>query len=230
VDTAAGAREGLRANAIGLREVLFHNTLKVFGDGYTAGSCKGVSGVIAGSIYTVLAFGGFDGAAPLAKESKNPRKTVQKAVLFSALGIGVCYVFTTYAADVAFGPGKFAAFTISSSAAASWPGMARARYGFFWFFVFLAVVNSTIANANAGVNGASRMSYAIGRIRVTWVAQLCDLDPIGAYQFVTQAVESPLTNVCDTNYTSIAKMPKRCRPSAAYAGVHAHLSSLAASL
>ena len=44
---------------------------------------------------------------------------------------------------------------------------------------------------------------------VTWVSKLCELDPIDAYQFVTQAVESPLANVCDTNYTSIAKMPKR---------------------
>src|ERR1700685_3220448 len=44
---------------------------------------------------------------------------------------------------------------------------------------------------------------------VTWVASLCGLDHLDAYQLVTQAVESPLANVCDTNYTSIAKMPKR---------------------
>jgi DNA-binding protein Fis len=44
---------------------------------------------------------------------------------------------------------------------------------------------------------------------VTWVASLCGLDPLDAYQLVTQAVESPLANVCDTNYTSIAKMAKR---------------------
>jgi amino acid transporter len=44
--------------------------------------------------------------------------------------------------------------------------MARSLYGLFWFFVFLAIVNSTIANANAGVNIASRMSFAMGRIHV----------------------------------------------------------------
>ena len=42
--------------------------------------------------------------------------------------------------------------------------MAQSLYGLFWFFVFLAIVNSTIANANAGVNIVSRMSYAMGRI------------------------------------------------------------------
>jgi len=65
---------------------------------------------------------------------------------------------------------------------------------------------------------------------VTWVASLCGLDPIDAYQLVTQAVESPLANVCDTNYTSIAKVPKRYLRGAAYAGVHDHLRELAASL
>jgi acetamidase/formamidase len=65
---------------------------------------------------------------------------------------------------------------------------------------------------------------------VTWVGALCGLDPLDAYQFVTQAVESPLANVCDTNYTSIAKMPKRYLPKPAYGGIHAHLRELAASL
>ena len=65
---------------------------------------------------------------------------------------------------------------------------------------------------------------------VTWVAQLCGLDPLDAYQLVTQAVESPLANVCDTNYTSIAKMPKRYLAAAAFGGVHAHLRELAAAL
>jgi amino acid transporter len=42
--------------------------------------------------------------------------------------------------------------------------MARSLYGIFWFFVFLAIVNSTIANANAGVNVSTRTAYAMGRI------------------------------------------------------------------
>ena len=139
-----------------------HNTASVFGTGFTPSGYRGMSGVVAGSVYTVLAFGGFEGAAPLAEEARNPGRTVQRAVLLATLGIGVLYVFTTYAADVAFGPKGFAGFT--SSGTASWEGMARSLYGLFWFFVFLAIVNSTIANANAGVNVASRTGYAMGRI------------------------------------------------------------------
>ena len=65
---------------------------------------------------------------------------------------------------------------------------------------------------------------------VTWVAGLCGLDPIDAYQLVTQAVESPLANVCDTNYTSVAKMPKRYLRKRAFDGIHDHLRGLAANL
>lgn len=140
-----------------------HNTLSVFGTSYTAPGFKGISGVIAGSVYTVLAFGGLEGAAPLAEEARNPRKTIQRAVLLATLVIGVLYVFTTYAVDVAYGPGRFAAFA-AETGNASWEGLARSLYGLFWFFVFLAVVNSTIANANAGINVSSRTAYAMGRI------------------------------------------------------------------
>ena len=140
-----------------------HNTLSVFGTSYTPKGFRGISGVIGGSVYTILAFGGFEGAAPLGEEARNPRKTIQRAVLLATLLIGVLYVFTTYAVDVAFGPKGFSGFA-AETGSASWEGLARALYGLFWFFVFLAIVNSTIANANAGVNVSSRTAYAMGRI------------------------------------------------------------------
>ncbi|MGE5131655.1 MAG: APC family permease [Gemmatimonadota bacterium] len=141
-----------------------HNTLSVFTTKYTpAGQFHGLSGVIAGSVFTTLAFLGFESAAPLAEEARNPRRTVQLAVLLSTLFIGALYVFTTYAMDVAFGPSKFANFT-TGTGAASWVGVARALYGLFWVLVFFAIINSTLANSNAGVNVASRTAYAMGRV------------------------------------------------------------------
>lgn len=137
-----------------------HNSAQVFTTHY---SPTGISGVVGGSVFTLLAFGGFEGAAPLAEETRNPRRTIQRAVLLATLLIGLLYVFTTYAVDVAFGPKGFAGFT-TGTGAASWEGLARSLYGLFWFFVFLAIVNSTIANANAGVNVSSRTAYAMGRI------------------------------------------------------------------
>jgi amino acid transporter len=142
-----------------------NNTLSVFTTKYTTPGFHGISGVIAGSVFTILAFGGFEGAAPLAEETRDPRRNIRRAVLLSTLLIGALYVFTTYAIDVAFGPAAFHNFTTGASPTASWVGVARSLYGIFWFFVFLAIVNSTVANANAGVNVSSRTAYAMGRIR-----------------------------------------------------------------
>ena len=141
-----------------------HNTLSVFTTKYTPSGFHGLSGVIAGSVFVILAFGGFEGAAPLAEEARNPGRTVQLAVLLATLLIGALYVFTTYAVDVAFGPSGFAGFT-TGTGSASWEGLARSFYGLFWILVFLAIVNSTLANSNAGVNVSSRTAFAMGRVK-----------------------------------------------------------------
>ncbi|MBO4254428.1 APC family permease [Streptomyces griseorubiginosus] len=141
-----------------------HNTLSVFGTSHTADGYGGVSGVFAGSVYTVLAFAGFEAAAPLAEETRDPRRTMLRAVLGAALAIGLFYVVTTYAMTVYFGPDRFAGF--GASGEASWEGVARASFGLFWVLVFLAVVNSTIANANACSNVSTRTAFALARIRV----------------------------------------------------------------
>ncbi len=141
-----------------------HNTLSVFTTKYTPPGFHGFSGVVAGSVFSILAFGGFEGAAPLAEEARNPSRTIQLAVLLATLLIGALYVFTTYAADVAFGPAGFAGFT-TGTGSASWVGLARSFYGLFWILVFLAIVNSTLANSNAGVNVSSRTAFAMGRIK-----------------------------------------------------------------
>src|SRR5690349_316272 len=47
---------------------------------------------------------------------------------------------------------------------------------------------------------------------VQWVAADCGLSQLDAYQLLTQAVEAPLANVVDTNYTSVAKVKKSYLP------------------
>ncbi|MER7395170.1 APC family permease [Streptomyces sp. NPDC000151] len=176
----AGYR-GIRASArlgtvLGLFEVLVFlvfaalliigagdaNTLSVFGTSHTPDAYGGVGGVIAGSVYTVLAFAGFEAAAPLAEEAKDPRRNMRRAVLGAALSIGLVYLITTYAMAVFYGPDAFAKF--SASGPGSWDGVARASFGAFWILVFLAVANSTVANANACANVSTRTAFALGRI------------------------------------------------------------------
>jgi acetamidase/formamidase len=66
---------------------------------------------------------------------------------------------------------------------------------------------------------------------VRWVAQLTGQSELDAYQLVSQASLSPVANVVDTNYTMVAKVPKRVLGSSAadsMTGAHARLRRMAA--
>ncbi|MFI2611744.1 acetamidase/formamidase family protein [Kitasatospora sp. NPDC018619] len=64
---------------------------------------------------------------------------------------------------------------------------------------------------------------------VGWTGELLGLDQLDAYQLVSQAGLAPAANVCDTNYTMVAKLPKSLLGRArAYDGLHARLRETAA--
>ncbi len=64
---------------------------------------------------------------------------------------------------------------------------------------------------------------------VAWISAECGLDPMDAYQLLTQAAETPVANVCDPNYTVVAKIRKDWLPRhESYAGIHARLREAAA--
>jgi len=141
-----------------------NNTLSVFTTAHAnAKGFHGWSGVIAGSVFTLLAFSGFEAAAPLAEESKDPRKNVPKAIMIATVSIGAVYIFTTYAATVVFGPDRFKDFAGYNNGV-PWDGLAKGASGIFYVLVIIAIVNSTIANANAGANVFTRTAYAFGRV------------------------------------------------------------------
>jgi amino acid transporter len=77
--------------------------------------------------------------------------------------IGIFYVFCSYAGVVGWGPNSIAAYTKNTN---PWDTMAQRVWGPFHIIVILAILNSALGNANAGVNAASRMLYAMGRVHV----------------------------------------------------------------
>ena len=66
---------------------------------------------------------------------------------------------------------------------------------------------------------------------VTWLGELYGLDPLDAYQLLTQISRSPLANVVDVNYSAVTLVDKALLPpTQAYGGMHAHLRSVAKGL
>ncbi|MCH6472324.1 acetamidase/formamidase family protein [Sinomonas terrae] len=63
---------------------------------------------------------------------------------------------------------------------------------------------------------------------IGWASELTGLDTLDAYQLVSQLGLAPAANVCDPNYTMLAKLPKWALKSAeAYGGVHRRLRAAA---
>lgn len=66
---------------------------------------------------------------------------------------------------------------------------------------------------------------------VRWLGELTGLDPLDAYQLLSQISEVPLANVVDANFSCVTKAPKALLPPVtAYGGVHARLRRLASEL
>jgi acetamidase/formamidase len=65
---------------------------------------------------------------------------------------------------------------------------------------------------------------------IRWISEATGLSVLDTYQLVTQASRSPIANVCDANYTIIARMPKRYLPEADWMnGTHRRLREVATS-
>ena len=141
--------------------MLFSNTgrlnLQPFNPNHAVGHW---SGVFKGMVFAILAFIGFEASAPLGEEAKHPRRTIPRAVVGSALAIGIFYILCSYA--WVFGAG-FNNFVTQATGADPWRNLGKVFWGTGWVVVFLAICNSIAANSNAAVNAATRVFYALAR-------------------------------------------------------------------
>src|SRR3954453_16399670 len=119
-----------------------------------------LGGVFKGMVFAILAFIGFEAAAPLGEEARDPRKNIPRAVVGSAVAIGLFYVFCAYA--WVFGAG-FDDFVKQATGADPWRNLGKVFWSTGWILVFLAICNSIAANSNAAVNAATRVFYALAR-------------------------------------------------------------------
>jgi amino acid transporter len=120
------------------------------------------TGVGKGMVFAILAFIGFEASAPLGEEARHPRRAIPRAVIYSCLGIGLFYVLLSYA--WVFGEGGIGTFADKAGGSADpWRELAKVFWGGGWVLVFAAIINSIIANSNAGFNAATRVFYAMAR-------------------------------------------------------------------
>jgi amino acid transporter len=137
------------------------NTLSVFSPHAAASAHSStLHNIFLGMVFAFAALSGFEAAAPLAEEAHEPRRTVPRAVLLSAVLIGLFYILAMYTSVIAWGQHSLGGFIDSSD---PWRAMAHHLGGFWAFMVVLALLNSVVAGCQAGMNGTSRLLYAMGR-------------------------------------------------------------------
>jgi amino acid transporter len=159
-----GAFEIAVFTALALWMIVAHadqSTLQVFNPAHATGGA--LEGTFKGAVFAILAFIGFEAAAPLGEEARRPDRTVPRAVVLSALAIGAFYLLTSYAWVVGTGFDRFVAVTGDPANADPWRRLATIFWGSAWVLIFVAILNSSLASANAGVTGVSRVLYAMGR-------------------------------------------------------------------
>jgi amino acid transporter len=132
-------------------------SLQPFNPSHADGS---MGGVFKGMVFAILAFIGFEAAAPLGEEARDPRRNIPRAVVGSAVAIGIFYVFCAYA--WVFGAG-FDGFVKQATGADPWRELGKVFWSTGWILVFLAICNSIAANSNAAVNAATRVFYSLAR-------------------------------------------------------------------
>ena len=158
------------------------NSLSVFVPG-----ADGLKPALQGMVFCLLAFVGFEAAAPLAEETRDPKRTIRRAVLLSAILIGLFYIFNMYAATVYFGPdrmGEFLAFNDGDP----WSGMANEVLPTIGgLLITFAILNSCLANASAGANASTRVIFSLGRVSLLprWFAAIHETyrTPVNAVHF-----------------------------------------------
>ena len=123
----------------------------------------GQKGFFLAVVFSILIFTGFESVAPLAEETRNPKRTLPLAVLLSTSLTGIFFVVCATAILTGWGNRHIGSFASSTEAPVIL--LAKRLWGPAWVLVLIAVTNSIIAVAIAGNNAATRVFFAMGRAR-----------------------------------------------------------------
>lgn len=122
-----------------------------------------LSNVGLAAVFGFLSFAGFEGAATLGEETRNPRRNIPLAILAAVVGTGIFYVAITYTQTVGFGTNAAGVQAFASSTAPL--GDLGQRYvgSVMGTLIDLGATISAFASALGTANAGSRILFSMGR-------------------------------------------------------------------
>src|SRR4051794_35361173 len=123
-------------------------------------SPHGFNGLTTGFVFAALSFVGFEAAATLGDETREPRRIVPQAVLLSVLAVGGLYVFCVWAEVIGLGGAQANAL---DGSATPWNDLAATYASWMKWPVIIASVSSMFAVMINASNGIVRILNTMGR-------------------------------------------------------------------
>ena len=123
-------------------------------------SPHGFHGLATGFVFAALSFVGFEAAATLGDEVRQPRRLVPRAILFSSALVGLIYVFCVWAEVNGLGP---AATNRLNGASTPWNDLASTYASWLKWPVIVASVSSMFAVMINSANGVARILNTMAR-------------------------------------------------------------------
>ena len=128
---------------------------------FNPGNIASAAGFSLAIIFSVQALTGWEGAAPLAEETTDPKRNVPRSVFLSITLIGVLLVIVFWGVIVGFGVSDVSQVTASSELPAL--ALAHKLWGSLWVVLLFAFLNSVFAVCLATANVSTRMWYGMAR-------------------------------------------------------------------
>jgi amino acid transporter len=122
-----------------------------------------LSNVGLAAVFGFLSFAGFEGAATLGEETRNPRRNIPIAILTAVVGTGIFYVLVIYAQTVGFGTNAAGIKAFASSTAPLGDLSQHYMGSTMAAVIDFGATISAFASALGTTNAAARILFSMGR-------------------------------------------------------------------
>ncbi len=127
---------------------------------FDPGNASSASGLFLAAVFAIQAFTGWEGSAPMAEETEDPRKNVPRALIGSVVLFGIFIVIVQWGVMSGWGTNDYKALATASPL----PGIQLAQkfWGDFWGILLIMLCSSVVAVSIACANVGTRMWYRMG--------------------------------------------------------------------
>src|SRR5207244_4021648 len=105
----------------------------------------------------------FESVAPLAEESRDPRRSLPRAIVGSIVIMGAYFLFISWSFLTGWGTADLAGLVREEEQERAAFDLGARLWGPAGFLVLLAIVNSILAVSIAATNASTRVLFAMGR-------------------------------------------------------------------